>query len=354
MAIPLENFDFESMKFVDQATITVQSGKGGHGCLSFRREKFIPKGGPDGGDGGKGGDVYLRVSASLNTLADFRYTRSFKAENGRPGSGQNKTGRGGADLYVEVPAGTLVFDHDTTEMIADLDTPGKSIIVAHGGRGGLGNARFKSSTNRAPRRTTEGKKSERRNLRLELRVLADVGLLGAPNAGKSTLLAAVSEAKPKIADYPFTTLYPYLGVVRVQDERSFVMADIPGLIKGAAEGAGLGARFLRHLSRTRLLLHVVDIALLPEDSLSQEIRAIVNELEQYGGEIARRDRWLIFNKIDALPPGEAKVKSEQVVAALHWTGPTFLISAVTGEGCRVLCQAVMAYLEGAGESKHGT
>lgn len=341
------------MKFVDQATITVQSGKGGHGCLSFRREKSIPRGGPDGGNGGKGGDVYLRVVENKNTLADFRHTRSFKADNGRPGSGQNKTGRSGDDLYIEVPIGTVVFDHDTDELIVDLANPGECTIVAYGGQGGLGNAHFKSSTNRAPRRTTEGKKSEQRRLRLELRVLADVGLLGVPNAGKSTLLAAVSEAKPKIAAYPFTTLYPQLGVVRVSGDRSFVMADIPGLIEGAADGAGLGIQFLKHLGRTRLLLHLVDIAQLTEQPLEQEILAITGELGRYGTELSRRDRWLVINKIDALEPGEAELKSNALIKALHWTGPTFLISAVTGEGCRALCLAVMDYLEEAKQPQPG-
>lgn len=317
--------------------------------MSFRREKFIPKGGPDGGDGGKGGDVYLRVNDNLNTLADFRYTRSFKAKNGRPGSGQNKTGHGGDDLYIDVPLGTVVLDHDTDELIADMSASDQCVVVAYGGKGGLGNAHFKSSTNRSPRRTTEGTKSEQRHLRLELRILADVGLVGAPNAGKSTLLAAVSQAKPKIAAYPFTTLYPQLGVVTVRAGRSFVMADIPGLVEGASDGVGLGTTFLRHLSRTRLLLHLVDVALLSVEPLAQEITTIANELSHYGKDLAQQDRWLVFNKIDALPSNEAETKSRALVETLGWSGPRFLISAVTGQGCEALCQAVMAYLEGAEE-----
>lgn len=333
------------MNFVDQAIITVQSGKGGHGCLSFRREKYIPKGGPDGGNGGKGGDVYMCAVEGLNTLADFRFTRTFQAQNGKPGSGRNRTGRGGDDLTIEVPTGTLVYDNDTGEQIADLIDVDHRIVVAYGGRGGLGNACFKSSVNRAPRRTTEGEQCEQRRLRLELRVLADVGLLGLPNAGKSTFLSAVSEARPKIAEYPFTTLHPQLGVVRVDSQRSFVVADIPGLIEGAAEGAGLGMQFLKHLSRTRLLLHMVDILPVPERKLVEDVRTIVHELARYKTKFKDDDRWLVLNKCDLLPAGEGEVKLAALIEELNWHGPAFLISAASGSGCRELCQAAMNHLE---------
>jgi GTP-binding protein len=333
------------MNFVDQAIITVQSGKGGNGCLSFRREKYIPRGGPNGGDGGKGGEVYLQSVEGLNTLADFRYTKSFRAQNGTPGAGRNRTGRGGDDLNIDVPTGTLVYDHDTGELIGDMVDPGRSLIVALGGRGGLGNAHFKSSVNRAPRRTTEGRQGEQRRLRLELRLLADVGLLGLPNAGKSTLLSVISQARPKIAEYPFTTLHPQLGVVRVDSGRSFVVADIPGLIEGAADGAGLGIRFLQHLSRTRLLLHLVDIAPVPERSLSEDVTTITHELTRYGEDMDQYDRWLVLNKCDLLEADSAESVSKELVKALQWTGPVFMISAVTGKECERLCQAVMNHLE---------
>lgn len=334
------------MKFVDEATITVQSGKGGNGCLSFRREKFIPRGGPDGGDGGKGGHVYLRAVESLNTLADFRYTRSFKAENGRQGSGQNKTGRSGQDLYIDVPVGTVVFEHDTGELIGDLAKTAQCTLVAYGGRGGLGNTHFKSSTNRAPRRTTNGRPSELRRLRLELRLLADVGLLGLPNAGKSTLLSAISQAKPKIAEYPFTTLHPHLGVVRVDRGRSFVVADIPGLIEGAADGAGLGIQFLKHLSRTRLLLHLVDVSTVSSQSLAQDVRTITSELARYRKELNESyERWLVLNKIDLMTEAAAKLKLNALVGELNWAKPAFMISAATGQGCAPLCHAIMNHLE---------
>jgi GTP-binding protein len=337
--------DGHRMNFVDQAVIAVHSGKGGNGCLSFRREKFIPRGGPDGGNGGAGGDVYLRVAQGSNTLADFRYNKTFKAENGRPGAGRNRTGKSGVDLYIDVPPGTLVYDHDTGELIGDLVDPGQPVVAARGGRGGLGNAHFKSSTNRAPRRTTDGAPGETRNLRLELRVLADVGLLGLPNAGKSTFLSAVSQARPKIAEYPFTTLHPQMGVVRVNSTRSFVVADIPGLIQGAAEGAGLGLRFLRHLSRTRLLLHLVDIAPVPKRPLNEDVRAIERELAKYSRAIAGHERWLVLNKCDLVPEEEAKKLESGLIEALGWTGPVYTISAATGAGCERLCQAVMNYLE---------
>jgi len=333
------------MNFVDQAIITVQSGKGGDGCLSFRREKYIPRGGPNGGDGGKGGEVYLCSVEGLNTLADFRYAKSFHAQNGKPGAGRNRTGRGGDDLSIDVPTGTLVYDHDTDELIGDMVDPGQSLVVALGGRGGLGNAHFKSSVNRAPRRTTEGRSGEQRRLRLELRVLADVGLLGLPNAGKSTFLSVVSQARPKIAEYPFTTLHPQLGVVRVDTGRSFVVADIPGLIEGAADGAGLGIRFLQHLSRTRLLLHLVDIAPVPERSLSQDVAAISNELTRYSEDLDQYDRWLVLNKCDLVETDVAESVAKELVESLRWSGPVFMISAVTGKGCERLCQTIMNHLE---------
>ena len=334
------------MKFVDEATITVESGQGGDGCLSFRREKSIPKGGPDGGNGGNGGDVYLRAIPGLNTLADFRYTRKFKADNGKPGSGQNKTGRSGADTHIDVPVGTGVFDRDTGELIGDLAEQARCLLVAYGGRGGLGNPHFKSSTNRAPRRTTRGRPSELRNLRLELRVLADVGLLGLPNAGKSTFLGAISEATPKIAEYPFTTLHPQLGVVRIDHGRSFVVADIPGLVEGAADGAGLGTQFLKHLSRTRLLLHLVDMSPTPPRSLAQDVLTIETELARYRKELSEcYDRWLVLNKIDLLTPEEGRTRFDALVDKLNWTEPVFMISAATGQGCDTLCQEIMNHLE---------
>lgn len=333
------------MKFVDEAEVTVQAGKGGNGCLSFLREKYIPKGGPDGGDGGRGGSVYLVATEGLNTLADFRYTRSFKAENGQPGMGRNKSGRSGKDLYVKVPPGTVVYDAETGETIVDMVSVDESSIVAAGGRGGLGNARFKSSTNQTPRKTTPGKPGDHRVLRLELRLLADVGLLGLPNAGKSTLLRAVSQARPKVADYPFTTLYPHLGVVRVEAERSFVLADIPGLIEGASQGAGLGTRFLRHLARTRLLLHVVDIAPIDEHDVAEDVHTVRAEVETFSPELAGRPRWLVLNKIDALDEAERAVRRRRLVEALGWDAPVFEVSAVSGEGCGHLCRRVMEYLD---------
>jgi len=334
------------MKFVDEVEIRVMAGNGGNGCLSFRREKYIPKGGPDGGDGGKGGDVYLVGSVSLNTLVDFRYTRTYQAEHGRKGSGGNCTGAGGDDLLVPVPVGTLVYDVASGELIGDVVADGERLLVAQGGYGGLGNTRFKSSVNRAPRQTTPGKEGEQRHLRLELQVLADVGLLGLPNAGKSSLLRAVSRAHPKVADYPFTTMYPQLGVVSLGEGRSFVMADIPGLIEGASEGAGLGTRFLRHLSRTRLLLHLVDV-LPPEgpESILPNIHTIVAELEQFSPELAGRERWLVLNKIDLLPEAERREQAARIVTDLDWQGPVHLVSAATGEGCQALSQAIMNWLE---------
>lgn len=334
------------MKFVDEAVIEVMAGKGGDGCLSFRREKFIPFGGPDGGNGGTGGSIFLEADQSLNTLVDFRYKRFFRAKNGTGGMGAQRTGKSGDDLHIRVPVGTLVFEADTGERLADLTQHNQSVMVARGGHYGLGNMNFKSSTNRAPRKVTLGKLGEARKLRLELQVLADVGLLGMPNAGKSSLLRAVSAAQPKVADYPFTTLHPNLGLIRVEDHRSFVMADIPGLIEGAAEGAGLGIRFLKHLSRTRLLLHIIDIAPLDQtiDPADEAIK-IVQELEKYSEQLALRDRWLVLNKIDLLLPDEREEKRQQILEKLNWEGKVFEISAISGEGCMLLCQQVMQHLE---------
>lgn len=334
------------MKFVDEATIKVHAGNGGRGIVSFRREKFIPYGGPDGGDGGAGGSVCLVARQGLNTLADFRYQRTFKGENGQPGGSADCSGRAGGDLEVAVPVGTVVYDVDTEETLGDLTRDGERLLVARGGRGGLGNQHFKSSTNRTPRRATPGFPGERRELRLELKLLADVGLLGLPNAGKSTLISVVSAARPRIADYPFTTLHPNLGVVYVGEQQSFVMADIPGLIEGAAEGAGLGIRFLKHLQRTRLLLHLVDIA--PPDPDADPVagaREIVGELRKFSPDLAKKKRWLVLNKIDLLPPGEREQRCAEIVRRLRFKGPVFRISGATGEGTRELCQAVMQHLE---------
>jgi len=334
------------MKFVDEASIKVSAGNGGNGIVSFRREKYVPFGGPDGGDGGDGGSVYLAADSGINTLADFRFHRRFAATSGAPGGGRNCTGKGGEDLKVPVPVGTLVFDQDTGELIGDLVADGQELMVARGGTGGRGNTRFKSSTNRAPRQCTPGTRGEARTLRLEMRLLADVGLLGMPNAGKSTLIRAVSAARPKVADYPFTTLHPNLGVVSVGPYRSFVMADIPGLIEGAAEGAGLGIRFLKHLQRTRLLLHVVDLSPAdPEEDVAAVAAAIVGELERFSADLAGRPRWLVFNKIDLLSTDEADRRIEEVVEALGWVGPVFRISALANRGTEALCAKVMTYLE---------
>ncbi len=334
------------MKFVDEATISVLAGNGGHGALSFRREKYIERGGPDGGDGGDGGSVYLVADKSLNTLADFRMTRKFKAQAGEGGSGRNKTGRSGEDLEIKVPAGTAVHDVDTGELICDLTEAGQRQKVAEGGRGGFGNTRFKSSVNRAPRKFTKGTDGESRQLMLELKVLADVGLLGMPNAGKSTLITAMSHARPRIADYPFTTLHPNLGVVRVGSLQSFVMADIPGLIEGAAEGAGLGIQFLKHLQRTGLLLHLVDIAPLnPDIEPADEVRAIAKELEKFSAELAEKPRWLVINKIDLLSEEDRPVARQMLLEQLNWDGPVFEVSAATGEGTEKLGQAIMQELD---------
>ena len=334
------------MKFVDEATIRVRAGNGGHGCLSFRREKYVERGGPDGGDGGHGGSVYLVADKSLNTLADFRIARKFKAGTGQGGAGRNKTGRSGDDFEVMIPCGTVVNDVDTGELICDLTEPGQRQKVAEGGQGGLGNTRFKSSVNRAPRKTTKGTQGEGRHLLLELKVLADVGLLGMPNAGKSTLISAMSQAKPRIADYPFTTLHPNLGVVRVGRLQSFVMADIPGLIEGASEGAGLGIRFLKHLQRTRLLLHLVDIAPIdPNVEPAGEVRAIAKELVKFSADLADTPRWLVINKTDLLSDDDLAVAKEMLLDELKWDGPAFEVSAATGAGTEQLGKAVMQELE---------
>jgi GTP-binding protein len=334
------------MKFVDEATIRVQAGNGGHGCLSFRREKYVERGGPDGGDGGNGGSVYLVADPGMNTLADFRVARKFRAESGQGGAGRNMTGRSGQDLEVKVPCGTVVHDVDTGETICDLTVEGERQKVAEGGKGGLGNTRFKSSTNRAPRKTTNGTPGEGRHLALELRVLADVGLLGLPNAGKSTLIRAMSQARPRVADYPFTTLHPNLGVVRVGALQSFVMADIPGLIEGAAEGAGLGIQFLRHLSRTRLLLHVVDIAPLDESlTPAAAVKTIVAELGKFSDELSAMPRWLVINKIDLKAEEDREEAVRALVEELRWEGPVYCVSAETGEGTRELAQAIMQAIE---------
>jgi GTP-binding protein len=335
------------MKFVDEARIKVQAGNGGRGSTSFRREKFVPFGGPDGGDGGLGGSVYLLAAEGINTLADFRIERTFKGEHGEPGSGNGCTGRGGEDRHVTVPVGTTVRDSDTQETLGDLTRAGQELLVAHGGKGGWGNTRFKSSTNRTPRQFGPGLPGEKRTLELELKVIADVGLLGLPNAGKSTLIRSVSAARPKVADYPFTTLYPNLGVVYVGQHRSFVMADIPGLIEGAAEGAGLGIRFLKHLQRTKVLLHLVDIAPLdPQADPVKDARAIIAELKKFSPDLAAKPRWLVLNKRDLLPDEEAEAKARDIARRLRHKGPKFLVSGVTGEGTKALCEAVMQHLEG--------
>jgi GTPase len=333
------------MKFVDEAEVTVEAGNGGSGCLSFRREKYIERGGPDGGDGGDGGSVFMQADAALNTLVDFRFQPRYRAEAGQSGQGKNCTGRGGEDLLVKVPVGTSVIDVNTEELIADLNNPEVPVMVARGGKHGLGNTRFKSSTNRAPRKITKGTKGETRILQLQLRLVADVGLLGFPNAGKSTLIRAVSAAKPKVADYPFTTLVPNLGVVSLGMERSFVMADVPGLIEGASEGAGLGFRFLKHLSRTRLLLHLVDV--LPADSSNpiESAKQIARELEKFSPSLAAKERWIVLNKVDLID-GEAIAELEAALRSeLDWQSPIYRISAINKEGCDDLCQRLMESIE---------
>lgn len=336
------------MKFVDEATVRVEAGAGGSGCASFRREKFVPRGGPDGGDGGRGGSVCLVARSDINTLVEFRVRRRFAAENGRGGAGRQRTGASGQDLHVAVPVGTVVADLDTGETLGDLAAPGQTLEVARGGRGGLGNCRFKSSVNRAPRKFTAGDPGEKRHLALELRLLADVGLVGLPNAGKSTLVRALSAARPRVADYPFTTLHPHLGVVRIEADRSFVIADIPGLIEGAARGAGLGIRFLRHLQRTRLLVHVVEVDESGANPATADaVRTIEAELADYSESLAAQPRWLAFNKLDRLPRARWNDTVQSLVETLEWSGPAFGISAATGEGTQALAQAAMRYLEAA-------
>lgn len=333
------------MRFVDEVIIKVIAGNGGNGCCSFRREKYIPKGGPDGGDGGDGGSVYLVADSDLNTLVDYRYVRTYHAEQGEKGRMRCQTGAGGADKFLKVPLGTRAIDQDTGELIGELTEPGMKLMVAKGGFHGLGNVRFKSSINRTPRQTTEGTEGEYRRLKLELRVLADVGLLGLPNAGKSTFIRAVSAAKPKVADYPFTTMIPNLGVVGLEGGNSFVIADIPGLIEGAADGAGLGTRFLKHLSRTRLLLHLVD--LMPAD-LSDPVEnalSIVREVKQYGQELSDKECWLVFNKTDLVAPEEVEELTKKVIDALDWKGPVAKISAISKVGTKELVNRVMEHFE---------
>lgn len=338
------------MKFVDEAIIKVQAGDGGNGCVSFRREKYIPRGGPDGGDGGDGGSVWLVGDEGLNTLVDFRHQRLHRAERGQNGMGRQMTGRKGTDLEVRVPVGTRVRDLDTDEVIGEVLGHGQKLLVAQGGRHGLGNIHFKSSTNRAPRQATPGTPGEERTLGLELIVLADVGLLGMPNAGKSSLVSRISHARPKVADYPFTTLYPNLGVVKLGRGRSLVVADIPGVIEGAAEGAGLGLRFLKHLSRTRLLLHLVDIAPMDEGvDPSEEVRKLEAEMEKYGGELLEKERWLVLTKRDLLSAEAFDARRRRLVDSLRWRGPVFGVSSVTGAGIDELLQALGAHQAEVGE-----
>jgi GTPase len=347
------------MKFIDEALIEVHAGKGGDGIAAFRREKYIPKGGPSGGDGGRGGSVHAEADRNINTLVEYRFARIHRAKSGESGRGSDCYGKGAEDVVLRVPVGTVIADAETGEVIADLSRHGERALIARGGRGGLGNIHFKSSTNRAPRQFTRGEPGESRRLRLELKILADVGLLGLPNAGKSTLIRSVSAARPKVADYPFTTLHPHLGVVRVDVNRSFVVADIPGLIEGAAEGAGLGHQFLRHLQRTRLLLHVVDLAPVQEGTDPvRDARAIVEELRKYDEALYEKPRWLVVNKMDLIPEGERDARVQAFVdgyfgkrrrsrkAGSKLEAPrVFAISALTGEGCRELSYAVMEFLE---------
>ena len=338
------------MKFVDQATIRVEAGNGGDGCLSFRREKFVPKGGPDGGDGGDGGSIYLVVDEGLNTLVDFRHNRLYRAKNGQSGMGRDRFGKQADDLYIKVPIGTLVYDDDTNELIGDLLAKDEELLVAQGGFHGLGNARFKSSINRSPRETTKGTSGEIRNLKLELQVLADVGLLGMPNTGKSSLLRTVSEATPKVADYPFTTLYPSLGVVKVDNEESFVIADIPGLIEGAADGVGLGTEFLKHLGRTNLLLHLVDMC-QDKENVYDDIERIKTELTRYDKSLLDKDRWLILNKSDLLSNEHIDELSKYLISKLGNTTKIFIISALNGSGCKELIYAIYNWVSKSEEKK---
>ncbi len=333
------------MKLVDEAEITVTAGNGGNGCVGFRREKFIPMGGPDGGDGGDGGSVWLVADENLNTLVDFRHQKAFRAQRGENGMGRQMYGKAGEDVLVAVPVGTVVHNVDTDEVIGDMTVHGERLLVARGGKGGLGNMHFKSSTNRSPRQSTPGTAGEERTLLLELKLLADVGLLGFPNAGKSTLIRAVSAATPKVADYPFTTLYPNLGVVSVEPGRSFVIADIPGLIEGAADGAGLGALFLRHIQRTRLLLHLVEIEPLDGGDAAEQVRAIERELEKFDPALLDKPRWLLLNKADLIPADDARELGERIVSELGWTAPWFIVSGLAHEGTREVMLKVQGYLD---------
>ena len=334
------------MKFIDEARIEVHAGNGGGGVVSFRREKYVPRGGPDGGDGGNGGSVFAVADRNINTLVEYRFARIHRARDGEKGRGRQCSGKSADDVVLRFPAGTVIKDLDSGETVADLAEHEQTAVLARGGKGGLGNVNFKSSTNRAPRKATPGGPGEHRSLHLELKVLADVGLLGMPNAGKSTFIRAVSAARPKVADYPFTTLHPHLGVVRVGVDRSFVIADIPGLIEGAAEGAGLGHQFLRHLARTRLLLHIVDAAPLEAGAdPARDARSIVAELKKFDTTLYRKPRWLVLNKMDMLPAEERKAAAADIVRRLRWRGPSFCISALNGEGCRELGFAAMKFLE---------
>jgi GTP-binding protein len=334
------------VKFVDEALIELVAGDGGNGAVSFRREKYVPRGGPDGGDGGRGGSIYALADRNVNTLIDYRYARLHRAKRGENGRGADQYGRGAEDIVLRMPVGTVITDADSGELVADLAADGERALIARGGKGGLGNLHFKSSTNRAPRQSTPGEAGERRRLALELKVLADVGLLGMPNAGKSTLIRAISAARPRVADYPFTTLAPHLGVVRADINRSFVVADIPGLIEGAAQGAGLGHRFLRHLQRTRLLLHVVDLAPLDgEVDPVADARAIVKELRRYDQALYDKPRWLVLNKLDLLQADERDARVAAFVRAYRWKGPFFAVAAINGEGCRPLVRAIADWLQ---------
>lgn len=333
------------MKFVDEAPIVVEAGKGGNGCMSFRREKYIPKGGPDGGDGGDGGSVILEADENVNTLIDYRYTRRYRAPNGGNGTSRNCTGAKGEDLILKVPVGTTAIDEDTGETLGDLTEHNERLMVARGGFHGLGNTRYKSSTNQAPRQTKPGQEGESRNLKLELKVLADVGLLGMPNAGKSTFIRAVSAAKPKVADYPFTTLVPNLGVVKIEDHRSFVIADIPGLIEGASEGAGLGTRFLKHLVRTHILLHIVDMAPFDESDPAEKFMAISQELENFSPGLAQRERWLVLNKLDLIPEEEREDRCQALLNKIEWDGPVYKIAAISKQGTFPLAASIMEFIE---------
>ena len=333
------------MKFVDEASISVDAGKGGNGCMSFHREKFVAKGGPNGGDGGDGGSVYILADDAVNTLIDYRYTRRYRAENGKNGQSRDMTGHMGKDIILKVPVGTTIIDEDTLEVLGDLAKDKQTLMVAQGGFHGLGNTRFKSSVNRAPRQTKPGQPGESRNIKFEMKVLADVGLLGLPNAGKSTFIRSVSAAKPKVADYPFTTLVPNLGVVSVRQHKSFVIADIPGLIEGASDGAGLGIRFLKHLVRTQLMLHIVDMAPLDETDPAENMMSISRELERFSPALAQRDRWLVLNKLDLVSEDEHEALCQDLLERTGWEGPVFQISALTGAGTKVLTNKIMDYIE---------